>query len=156
MWALVLALLIVFAVSVPARAEQACTQAGCENGVVFNIDPARKWPAGNYLIYATLDLKTIACKGELPLKPCGEGPSFICSAPGVTIGESGCALPEEAQGIARIKLEGEPKRVIIRITHEGKPVVTKTFYPEYQMSQPNGPSCGPVCKSAAFDLFTRD
>lgn len=133
--------------------EQVCTQIGCENGVIFNLDHDKQWRAGNYMVYVTMDRKTYACKGELPLKPCGEGASFVCSAPDVSIGESGCALPKEQHGLSRIKLDGTPQKVIVRMTYEGKPMVTKTLYPTYDTTQPNGPQCEPVCKSATYRLL---
>ena len=136
--------------------EQACTEMGCESGVIFNLDHDRQWKPGNYVFYATMDMKTYACKGELPLKPCAEGASFICSSPLLSISESGCALPKEEHGLTQIKLDGKPQKVIIRMTYQGEPLFTKTLHPRYDMSQPNGPACGPVCYTATYRLLVAE
>lgn len=137
-----------------AHAQKACTQMGCTNGLQLSVNPDYDWKNGIYAFEFYLDGKNVKCTGALPLKPCEKGPSLSCNKDGVMITESGCALPPSAQGFGDIQIEGQPRRVLVRITRNGKPVVTRTVVPKYQTFTPNGPGCGPVCTSASHDLFT--
>lgn len=139
----------------PAAAQQACTEIGCTDGVTFTVDPAREWGQGVYRFSFIFDNRIVDCRGRLPLKPCEEGPSITCDAPGVTITESGCALPKASHGFGDIHVAGTPGRVMARVIYNNKLVVTRTVRPAYQQSTPNGPQCGPVCRSAVYDLFER-
>lgn len=135
-------------------AQKMCTQIGCLDGLTLRIDPDYDWKTGNYDLYFNLGGKSVICRGRLPLKPCDDGPTFQCGGSGVTIGESGCALPQNAHAISDIHIEGVPSTVSVIIKHNGQTIVTRRMVPEYQTSQPNGEGCGPVCKSASYDLFT--
>ncbi len=150
------AVLIVFlsASSIPALAqERACTEIGCVNGLTLSVDPGRPWEKGNYDFVFVIDGRAVMCRGELPLKKCEDGRSFTCNKPGVMISESGCALPESAHALGDIQISGAPKKVMIRITHDNNPFVTRTISPSYTTSAPNGPECGPICRSASQSLF---
>jgi hypothetical protein len=136
-----------------AVAGQACTQMGCTNGLILSVDPDYDWKNGVYVFDFFLDGKNVKCNGMLPLQPCERGPSISCNKEGVMITESGCALAKSAHAFGDIVIEGSPKRVLARITRNGKPVVTRTLVPRYETLRPNGPSCGPVCQTASHDLF---
>ncbi len=143
--------------SFPAFAQtKACTEMGCQNGLVFHVDPAQEWKHGKYEIILALGFKQVICRGELPLKPCEEGPSFICDDKHVTIGESGCALPSEQQGLSDIRIDQDPHKVMINIKRNYRTILTRTTIPRYEMMMPNGPGCGPVCRGATYDLFGTD
>lgn len=147
-------LILLLAVSSPSLAQdRACTQIGCTNGLSFTVNPGYDWKNGKYDIQVALDYKTVNCRGELPLRPCDQGPSFTCDDPSVRIMESGCALPYDAHGIGGIQINDDPKKVIVRIARNYKTIITRTVVPQYQTSIPNGPGCGPVCRSASFDLL---
>ncbi len=137
-----------------AFAQKACTEIGCINGVNFTVDPGYDWKSGLYQIEAALGFKKVSCYGTLPLHSCEEGPTFKCDDPAVQIQESGCALPQDAHGIGGIHINGDPARVIVRIARNNKTIVTRTVVPQYTTSQPNGPGCGPVCRSASFNLLS--
>lgn len=147
---------LVAAFSPPAAAQQACTEIGCTNGVTFSVDPARAWGRGVYRFSFIFDNKIVDCRARLPLKPCAEGPSVTCDGTGVMITESGCALPKESHGFGDIHIDGAPTRVVARVIYNNKLLVTRTIRPAYRESRPNGPQCGPVCRSAAYDLFGHD
>ena len=141
-------------VPLPSYAQgRACTEMGCTNGLILRVDPAKDWKSGNYVFEFVLDGRRVTCRGELPLKPCEE-PSIRCDKPGISIMESGCALPKTAHAFGDIQVEGDPRKIMARITHNGKTIVTRTIAPRYTTSQPNGPGCDPVCRSAQYDLFT--
>lgn len=134
--------------------EKMCTEMACVDGLTLTVDPARKWVHGKYEITLLLDNKQVTCKGQLPLNECEKGPTFECNFKGVTITESGCALPEDQQGIGDIHIDKAPAKVMVRITRNYRPMLTRTIIAKYQTLAPNGPGCGPVCRSASYDLFT--
>ena len=138
----------------PAKKEAVCTQIGCRDGLSLTVDPTRRWKWGNYEFSFVMDNRSVTCRGELPLRPCEEGPTVKCKGEGVRVIESGCALPESQQGFSAIEFDGQPRRVIVRIVHNFKPLVTRSLIANYERVQPNGPMCGPVCHSASYDLFT--
>ena len=132
---------------------QVCAQIGCIDGLILRSDPSREWKDGNYTFQFVLDNRHVKCWGELPLKPCGEQ-SLKCDKEGVMILESGCALPKNQHGFGDIMIDRDPSKVMLRITHNNKPIVTKTIARvDYQKSMPNGAGCGPVCRSAAYNIF---
>lgn len=135
---------------------RACTEIGCINGVTFSTAPDYDWKNGQYDIRVALDYKTVVCRGELPLHPCDQGPTFTCDDPSVQIGESGCALPENAHGISGIHIADDPKKIMIGIMRNYRTIITRTVVPQYQTVMPNGPGCGPVCRSAAFELLSAE
>ncbi len=144
----------VFFISPAAQAAKACTQIGCIDGVMLRGDYDREWKNGNYRFELVLDNRRVTCTGELPLKPCGEQ-SLHCDKDGVMITESGCALPKSAHGFGDIHIQDDPRKVMVRITHNNKPILTRTIVRvDYQESRPNGDGCGPVCRSASYDLFS--
>lgn len=133
--------------------ERACTQIGCVDGLHFTVDPAHEWKSGQYEIQLALDLKTVKCRGELPLHPCANGPTFWCDDRSVTVIESGCALPDDSHAIGGIMVRDDPRKVIVRLTRNDRPMVTRTLSPKYSISRPNGPGCGPVCRGASYNLL---
>lgn len=148
---LIAVLFMVLATPVSAQV-RACTEMGCTNGLNFTADPSFDWKRGKYDIWLALDLKTVKCRGKLPLNPCDEGHTFWCDDPSVTIIESGCALPEDAHSVGGIMVGDEPKKVILRIARNNQVMITRTIVPQYVTSMPNGPGCGPICRSASYNL----
>jgi len=98
------------------------------------------------------DGHTTVCEGRLPLGACDAGPSLQCDGEGVSISESGCALPPEMHGFASIDLRAGPAEVRVTISREGDQVASGRFQPEYAETQPNGPGCPPVCRQASARL----
>lgn len=142
-------------VAMPVQAQtRACTEMGCTNGVSFSVNPNYDWKNGAYDVQVALGLRTVECRGELPLNPCEQGPTFSCDDSRVQIIESGCALPEENHRIDGIRISDNPNKILIRVARNYKTIVTRTVIPNYQMVMPNGPGCGPVCRNAGpFDLI---
>jgi hypothetical protein len=153
---ILLLVILVAGFSGKALAERACTEIGCMNGLMLNIDPDYEWKWGFYEFTFLMEGRSVSCKGQLPLKKCEDGPSFRCSSDVIQIGESGCALPESAHGISMIQVNDTPRRMMVRVKRGGVDVITRTLTPEYQESKPNGPGCGPVCTSASYNLLTAD
>lgn len=153
---ILLLVVLVVGFSGKALAERACTEIGCMNGLMLNVDPDYEWKWGFYEFTFLMEGRSVSCKGQLPLKKCEDGPSFRCSSDIIQIGESGCALPETAHGISMIQVNDTPRRMMVRVKRGGVDVITRTLTPEYQESKPNGPGCGPVCTSASYNLLTAD
>lgn len=130
---------------------RACTEIGCSNGLSLRVSPDAGWRAGAYRFELGLDGRAVTCAGALPLLPCGQR-SFTCDADGVSLGESGCALPANAQGIAQIQLPGYPRQLSVQLSLDGAPLASASFTPDYVSGQPNGPGCEPVCCSASANL----
>jgi len=141
--------------SSPAKAQQACTEIGCVDGLTISTE-GMDWPAGYYKLKFLLNNKaSVECHGTLPLKPCPEGPSFSCNKQGITIGESGCALPKKAHAISDIRINAFPQKIVATIMRNGSTVHLRTLRPVYQTTQPNGPNCQPICKSATVSLSSK-
>lgn len=154
---LMFALVVIFifaTISFAYAQSRACTEIGCVDGLTLRVDPNYDWKWGNYDLYFSFDGKSVTCRGRLPLKKCEDGPTFQCGGKGVSIGESGCALPESAHGISDIHIQGDPPSVSVIIKHNGQTIVTRSIVTEYQELQPNGRGCGPICRSASYELFT--
>lgn len=129
----------------------ACTDVGCRNGFNLDVSPSSGWSAGAYSFELDLDGRALTCQGSIPLKACGER-SFRCDADDVMLGESGCALPATAQGIANIAFEAFPLVLSVRILKDGKELTSSKLTPTYKAGQPNGPGCEPVCCGASATL----
>ena len=138
-----------------ASAQSSCTEIGCIDGLNLTVDPSFDWDGGTYESEVLAGTNRYICNGKLPLDPCDQNNenTFGCNSPNITIGESGCMLPASQHGISGIYIKGEPKTVQIRITRNGKPYITRALAPEYRTSQPNGPGCLPVCRSASHNLL---
>jgi hypothetical protein len=129
-----------------------CTEMGCSDGFRITLEPTSGWRQGKYKFSIVHDGTTTVCEGELPLKPCGT-PSLTCTAEGISIGESGCAIPADEQGFSDISSTTLPKSVEVQIEFEGAGVISKTFAFEYKEVFPNGPDCGGQCTQAPAETL---
>lgn len=129
-----------------------CTTIGCVDGLTVRFDPATTWKHGKYVFSLEADGVTQTCTGTLPLPPCGPTGGLSCTADIATIGESGCALPPAQHGFADIHFRSGPSKVAIRIERDGVSLANATLAPAYQTVQPNGPSCGPICRQASASI----
>jgi hypothetical protein len=153
--------LLVFSFFMPlAHAqEKVCTQMGCTNGLVLRPDDNQLNQPGRYEISFFFDVRNqnqVVCTGQLPLKPCDQGNSFVCSTNDVRIGESGCALPADQHKIDDIYIFGTPRKVVIIAKHNGAPVLARTIRPKYVFTRPNGPGCDPQCVTSSASLGRKD
>ncbi len=142
--------------SPPGPEPISCTSIGCQNGLEIEFVRAA-WPSGDYRIGVDVDGKTTTCEGSLPLKACDAGASFVCSGtPGVTLGESGCALPAASHSLSGLSLETTTaSQVTLTLEHAGALIGTTTFQPEFSDVRPNGPDCPPLCRNAGRRLRLR-
>jgi hypothetical protein len=125
-----------------------CTEVGC--GPAFSVGFVRKgpWAPGDYGVTVTVDGAPFKCTATLPLScnapsPCPEGAPFF-------LGSSGCALDPSEHSLSGVEISqgSAPASVQIEVTLDGNGIGSDTFTPTYTTSSPNGPGCGPDCKSA--------
>ena len=132
---------------------QACTQIGCQDGLVIELATPGSWPAGAYRFELAADGVTTTCVATLPLASCDQA-QVSCQpfVAGIAIVESGCALPPGSHSFPLIELDGTPATVTVEVFHDQQPIGATTFTPTYQTSQPNGPGCEPICTNARATL----
>ncbi|TVQ87237.1 MAG: hypothetical protein EA397_18130 [Deltaproteobacteria bacterium] len=132
---------------------QVCTQIGCESGLTVEIEGIESWPAGDYVVRASVDGESVQCEGSIPLNPCDQGYTFTCSDGVARISESGCDLPEREHGLSHVHFLADAAReVSLRIERDGELLGEQTFEPSYETFQPNGPECEPTCRQAQHTL----
>jgi hypothetical protein len=128
----------------------ACTQIGCDEGLVVELRPASGWPEGEYRFEIRADGAETTCRGTLPLTSCSK-PNVTCDVGGVAqIAESGCAMPASTHSFPGIRFDPKlrPRRVEITIGLDDRIVGEARFSPSFRRIQPNGPQCPPVCDVA--------
>lgn len=131
---------------------RACTEIGCIDGLRIELEPSQAWTPGHYTFYFKADGAEQTCEATLPLPGC-DTPAVTCSgASFAQLGASGCALPAAQHGFASIEFPDALPRVQVRVERDGQSLVDRTLAPSYQTVQPNGPDCGPVCRSASERL----
>ncbi len=135
-----------------AGCDHACTLIGC--GMAFQVDLQRAaWTAGNYEVTVIADGETIECTVTLPLDcdapdPCGGSTKLI-------LGRDGCALPPSQHKLSSVAFAdgSAPASVEVRVLQDEVLLGEAVYMPEYSESEPNGPDCGPACKSAASGVL---
>lgn len=129
--------------------DRPCTLIGCTNGLHVLLSPDAGWPSGQYVFRIEADGASQSCSGMLPLPACGTS-ALRCTGPDIAvIGESGCALPAAQHGFAAIMIESLPAKVRLSAERDGAPLFEESFDPVYVEGRPNGPQCGPICRSAS-------
>lgn len=126
--------------------QQACTQMWCQEGYILRLQ-AQSWPQGYYSFKVIADDRVYSCEGNLPLPSCGT-PAITCNDKAIQIGESGCALPADAQGFDSILLKDIPDQVAITISGPLGSVIHESKL-DKKCSYPNDEACDPrQCCSA--------
>jgi len=142
--------LIMLATSVAWAGQKACTMLWCQEGFNANFK-GNDWPAGEYHFTITMDSQQIKCKGSLPLKSCDK-PNVECDSDIVTIGESGCALPD-GHSFSGITSKTIPKHFSLIMTQETGKSFSFDNDVARQCSYPNGKQCDAhQCCSASLDI----
>ncbi len=110
-----------------------CTLIGCaEDGLVIELTSGSGIPAGSYRITAGATAGSVGMKQcDFVLPSTGADPDPDCR-----VGESGVMWP----GFA-------PTELTVIVARDGNPAHSDEHVVTYQESRPNGPDCGPVCRS---------
>jgi hypothetical protein len=145
-------LVLAFAACVPGAQSSSspeprgCTEIGCQSGFAVDLVRPLPWTAGRYRVEVTGDANA-SCEVDLPLS-C-ERPARCSGQPGsVTLGLSGCALDASQHSISSVFFPGLPGTVTVTVLQDDRPLGTGTFSPAYRSTQPNGPDCEPICRTA--------
>lgn len=129
----------------------ACTAIGCGAPFTVHFDKPAPWPAGHYSVRVTLDGRGTECQADVPLS-C-EAPT-PCADPAVQLQLSGCALPASAHAITGLDvISGAPGSVKVEVADAQGTLASGEWQPSYMESAPNGPGCGPACKSAPSETL---
>lgn len=125
-----------------------CTEIGCGSAFSVAFQRAGGWEAGTYRVTVVTDGETLECTATLPLD-CN-APAPCPSSSGIIIGLSGCALDPSQQSITGVEiLQGKaPQSVQVSVYQDEALLGEGSYTPSYTESQPNGPDCEPICKSA--------
>lgn len=125
-----------------------CTEIGCGSAFSINFQRQGAWGPGAYTVKVTVDGAPFTCTATIPLScdapsPCPGDAPFL-------LGLNGCALDPSQHSLSGIELKQgtAPASIQVDVAQDGKDLGTGTFKPTYTTSQPNGPDCEPVCKSA--------
>jgi hypothetical protein len=110
--------------------------------LTIDVYPRKGWPAGNYRFVIKHDKKTTICDVLELAAPSKRSPENLCNGRNVWMGSLG----------SRISIYEHPAVVDIDILRDGVRVTRAHFDITYEEDWPNGPECGPVCRSAAVSL----
>jgi len=133
--------------------QRACTQMWCMEGYTLELNAAQ-WPQGQYAFKIIADDEVYQCEGSLPFNGCG-APAVTCSADGIMIGESGCALPAETHGFSSLHLSEIPDNIAVTISGPAGSFMYEDKV-QKQCGFPNGEECDPrACCSAMHSVDVR-
>lgn len=128
--------------------ETSCTLMACEDGVTIDFAGGGATAQGKYDFDIVADGQKITCTATLPLPPCASVMTS-CSAAGVGLIESGCALPPAQHSLAGLTFTGvHPTSIAVTVKRDGAQIAMHSFTLAYQRVAPNGEECGPVCEQA--------
>lgn len=138
---------------VQAMQPKACTQMWCVEGYTLQLN-AGHWVPGHYAFKIIADDKVYNCEGSLPFNGCGV-PAMTCSAEGIMIGESGCAMSPDTHAFDSLRLDEIPDNIVVTVSGpEGSFIFEDKV--QKQCSFPNGEQCDPrACCSAMNSINVR-
>lgn len=119
-----------------------CTEIGCSDSYDADFSPALT-AQGDYVFTLDIDGEITTCIMALPLVE-----TESCDAP-LQITRSGSALPESEHSLPSFTiLETGFESYTLTIELDGVELVSWTEEPEWELVQPNGEGCEPVCEVA--------
>jgi hypothetical protein len=144
---------------------KACTERACHSSASIHARvPEASAGKGAHAFAIEADGVRRTC--QLAYVPSGAPVSATCDGEGaveLTFGPLMKMVPAPASvpgtvGVAQtpvagefawdLTIQGEPSRVHVTHTLDGKPVLDRTASPTYKESRPNGDDCPPVCRQA--------
>ena len=146
-------------------ASKTCTLRGCQDqfhATVASTDGSI--PSGMHVVDVTADGVTISCTFQVPLvqQPGGGtvapqcpqglnvfiGQASTCTETDTASSKSLTCVPIAGHFFEDITVTGKPTQLHVRLTVNGVAVLDRSETPGYTQSQPNGPTCNPVCQQA--------
>lgn len=150
----------------PGAGQMVCTTIGCSDqfSAIVTLD-ATMVAAGTDTLDVTADLLKATCAFPFPPAdlPPGEGVMTSCST-GLTLlispvqvcttMQTPTVISQQCQPVPgkfteTIRLSGTPSAIHVQQRVEGLVLLDQTVSPTYQVNQPNGPMCGPICHQAS-------
>jgi len=126
---------------------KACTMIGCADTYEVDFTGATAVP-GRYQIEVVADGETSTCEITLPWI-CGREPMCSSSKLHLQIKTSGCAIDGGTASIDGLLFFFEPPATVaLTVRRDDVVVGESSARPQYTVSYPNGPECGPACHSA--------
>jgi hypothetical protein len=147
-------------------ATRSCTEIGCSDGVSLELRPAMQGvvESGRYTLeLATGDAQhrcTFTVPDDLPvqasLAEVDCPPQLQVSLVSATLcteqrhddAVSQSCVPVPDQFSLHAQLQATPRSLALQLSRDGAPLIDETLVPSYELSQPNGPDCGPTCRNA--------
>jgi hypothetical protein len=139
-----------------------CTLIACEDQLYATVENADgSFPRGTQVLDVTADGALTSCTFPLPpdgydggngytFPPCPNG-LMVTAFP-----QSNCVQNDLVSSCTeipntireQIRVPGTAAQVHLRQTSNGVVVFDQTLSPSYEVNQPNGPQCGPICHQA--------
>lgn len=115
-----------------------CTGYECVDGFVIGL-VRDEWDEGDYVFEIDVDSSVTTCEYTLPMANSYDGG---CDDESVLIGTSS----GDAGAFYEIVVSSTTATAIeVTITLDGHDLANETFTPDYELVQPNGVGCDPVC-----------
>lgn len=156
----------------------ACTDVGCFDSAVVEVQRQGVWADGAYSLDVTVDGRQYRCRFELgprradrettpvidcapslPPAPLGQWPTIepvgLLEADGeCTPAADGGLAPSCRRRRYRIAIPLDPsvQEVALRLAFAETVLLEQTHRLEYEKHQPNGPDCSPTCRNARLQL----
>ena len=142
---------------------QLCTLVGCEDGFAAYITvDATMVPTGTHTVNVTADGKEMSCTFSSPAPAAVVGGIVVPCPSGVTLtiepvencpppndaGNSGACGIVDGKFTETIVVAGTPGTVHVQQLVGGNAILDQIVSPTYQIDEPNGPGCGPICHEA--------
>lgn len=116
-----------------------CPAIACFSGLIINVYPQERWPAGKYRFVIRHDGKTTICNGRIPRLPREPSVGIACN--------SRAAIWEDGG----FEIHSHPAAVDIDVVRDGVRLTHVHYDVEYKESWCGGPGCGSY-RSAGVDL----
>lgn len=129
----------------PIPLNQTCPEITCMEAFAVELERAGDWDAGQYELEVALEDEVLTCDLTLP-PPCDADPP--CAAlEDLVVETSACDDPPALFRVG-VAQGSEPEAVRVTVRFEDASLASRTFTPEYELSQPGGMGCLPFCSSA--------
>ena len=150
--------LVVLVLAVFGCAEgHACTEIGCADGWSLTLREA-DGSAPTHVVELDIDGEHVVCP------PVSLAARFATCSESVTLQLSDEVMCEEKTSSNGDRMQtctptgrleetvfvnGTPAEVVVALSDDGTVTDERTFEPDYETTQPNGPECGPICHQAS-------
>lgn len=136
--ALAMMLFVAAPIHAEAKVVQACTQMWCNEGMTLDLK-TEIWPVGDYTFEVKADDLVYSCTASLPFTDCEA--TVHCDKEGLTIMQSGCALPTDQHSFSGVMLKDIPKHIALKVSRADGQSFSFEQDVTPQCGFPNGERC---------------